>query len=317
VIWLLLFTGENDTYSAAHTVSTIVQPAGGGAVPPGAALGHIKASEPSLEEERLEFRYRSLSLGFGFEDVRSDTGGTSAAALMDKSLDWAFDQVSASINAGTFGSAEPVSLSATATSTLGTVVSYRWDFGDGSPPTTTAGPGASHRYVTGGTYPVRLEVTDSFGHRAVTSRSIAVGTGLGFRLLGADGGVFGFGAKRYFGGASGMRLRAPIVGGAPSPSGLGYWLVGADGGVFNFGDAGFFGSLGGVALASPVVGMAATPSGQGYYLVFGPSTTASASLTRSSSRDTPPSSTDVSERRAGRWDRIHTPMAGTDRGMRR
>ncbi|HEV7887153.1 MAG TPA: S8 family serine peptidase, partial [Acidimicrobiales bacterium] len=256
---------NTDTYSAAHAVSTILAAAPGGAVPAGAAFGHTKSSEPSLEETRQEFLYRTLSLGFGLEGLRSDTGHTSASALADKAFKWAFDEVTASINGGAFSSAEPVTLTAEASSTKGTVDQFRWDFGDGTPFATTEGPSASHRYAKGGTYPVRLEVTDSFGHRAVTTRKIAVGTGQGFRLLGEDGGVFGYG-KRYFGSANELGLAAPIVGGAPTPSGLGYWLVGEDGGVFNYGDAGFFGSLGGMDLPSPIVGMAATPNGQGYWL---------------------------------------------------
>ena len=64
-----------------------------------------------------------------------------------------------------------------------------------------------------------------------------------------------------------MRLNAPIVGMAATPSGDGYWLVASDGGVFSYGDASFYGSTGGMRLNAPVVGMAATPSGHGYWLV--------------------------------------------------
>jgi hypothetical protein len=93
------------------------------------------------------------------------------------------------------------------------------------------------------------------------------GTGTGYWLTGADGGVFAFGDAGFYGSLGGVRLNAPVVGMAATPDGRGYVLVAADGGVFAFGDAGFYGSLGGVRLNAPVVGMAATPDGRGYVLV--------------------------------------------------
>jgi hypothetical protein len=89
----------------------------------------------------------------------------------------------------------------------------------------------------------------------------------GYWLVGADGGVFNYGASGYFGSTGGMHLNQPIVGMASTPDGGGYWLVAADGGVFNYGDAGYFGSAGKTQLNEPVVGMASTPDGQGYWLV--------------------------------------------------
>ena len=90
--------------------------------------------------------------------------------------------------------------------------------------------------------------------------------GPGYRLVASDGGVFAFG-DGFYGSAGALRLQAPIVGTADTPSGTGYWLVASDGGVFAFGDAGFFGSMGGKRLDAPIVGMAATPDGNGYWLV--------------------------------------------------
>ncbi|HEX2700620.1 MAG TPA: PQQ-dependent sugar dehydrogenase [Acidimicrobiales bacterium] len=75
------------------------------------------------------------------------------------------------------------------------------------------------------------------------------------------------GAAPYLGSTGALRLAAPVVGMAGSPSGQGYWTVASDGGVFAFGDARFLGSTGGVRLVRPMVGMAATPTGRGYRLV--------------------------------------------------
>ena len=89
----------------------------------------------------------------------------------------------------------------------------------------------------------------------------------GYWMLGRDGGVFTFGAARFYGSTGAMRLAAPVVGMSATSSTAGYWLVAADGGVFSFGDATFLGSMGGTRLRAPVVGMVRTPTGRGYWLV--------------------------------------------------
>lgn len=73
--------------------------------------------------------------------------------------------------------------------------------------------------------------------------------------------------QSFHGDLRGMRLAAPVVGIAPTPTKAGYWLVSADGGVFTFGDARFFGSAGGLRLAGPITGLTAMPDGTGYWLV--------------------------------------------------
>ncbi len=71
----------------------------------------------------------------------------------------------------------------------------------------------------------------------------------GYRLIGADGGVFDFNANTLTDGSlpdtgvAGDLLPDPIVAGASSSSGDGYWLVTSAGKVFAFGDAAFSGDL--------------------------------------------------------------------------
>ncbi len=89
----------------------------------------------------------------------------------------------------------------------------------------------------------------------------------GYWLLGADGGIFTFGAAPFLGSTGNQRLNRPAVAMASVPGGTGYWFAGADGGIFAFGDAGFFGSTGAITLNQPIVGLAATPTGKGYWLV--------------------------------------------------
>ena len=60
----------------------------------------------------------------------------------------------------------------------------------------------------------------------------------------------------FLGSTGSLRLNAPVVGMARTPSGNGYWLVASDGGIFSFGDAGFFGSTGNIKLNKPIVAIA-------------------------------------------------------------
>jgi hypothetical protein len=91
----------------------------------------------------------------------------------------------------------------------------------------------------------------------------------GYWLVASDGGIFAFGAARYYGSMGGDRLNEPIVGMATTPDGGGYWEVAADGGIFAFGDAPFLGSTGGQSIEPDIVGMAATPGGGGYWMITG------------------------------------------------
>jgi hypothetical protein len=128
-----------------------------------------------------------------------------------------------------------------------------------------------------------LAVTGFAGHVAAASATLPTGAGMvlnapivgvaalpdghGYWEVGADGGVFSFGAAGFYGSAGRLQLTQPVVGLEPTPDGRGYWEVARDGGVFAYGDAGFFGSAGGLRLAAPVVGMAVTPDGRGYWEV--------------------------------------------------
>ena len=93
-----------------------------------------------------------------------------------------------------------------------------------------------------------------------------VSSGEGFWLLGGDGGVFSFGAAKFFGSIGNVPLNKQIVGMAAKPDGTGYWFVASDGGIFAY-KAPFWGSTGNIHLTKPIVGMAATPTGEGYWLV--------------------------------------------------
>ena len=111
--------------------------------------------------------------------------------------------------------------------------------------------------------------TTGGGTTPTTAAPTGTDTRNGYRLVGADGGVFAFGQAPFLGSAGGLRLNQPIVASAATAPGRagGYRLLGADGGVFAFGDARFFGSTGAIRLNRPMVGLASTPSGNGYWAV--------------------------------------------------
>ncbi len=86
--------------------------------------------------------------------------------------------------------------------------------------------------------------------------------GLGYWMVAADGGVFGFGSVPFRGSLPGVLgpgalPNAPIVG--MVPYGNGYVMVGGDGGVFNFSNRLFEGSLGANPPSSPVVALSPMP----------------------------------------------------------
>jgi len=125
---------------------------------------------------------------------------------------------------------------------------------------TSSASAAPGRRVTG---PHQLAMTGA----AAVEQIAPSGTGRGYWMVAASGGVTSFGDAVGYGSVSSLPPGGRIVGMSPTPTDHGYWLVGADGGIFSFGDAAFHGSTGGMALNRPIVGMAATPDGRGYWLV--------------------------------------------------
>lgn len=97
---------------------------------------------------------------------------------------------------------------------------------------------------------------------------------VGYRVLGADGSMWLYGASSTFRTTADIgdvrrdvRPGLPVRAAAGTPSGYGAWVADSGGAVYAFGDAAFHGSMGGTRLNRPVVGMAATPTGGGYWLV--------------------------------------------------
>jgi endoglucanase len=151
-------------------------------------------------------------------------------------------------------STSTTSTSTTSTSTTSTT---------STPTTSTPAPTASTSTSTPPT-------TSGPGTSSATAAP-APGGASGYFLVGADGGVFGFGDATFAGSLPGLSppVRVDdIVGIVPTPDDRGYFLVGRDGGVFSFGDAPFLGSLPSLGIdVDDVVGIAATADGTGYWVV--------------------------------------------------
>ncbi len=160
---------DTDTYAASNTMTLFFRQRGGNA-PHDSGISFGRSSEPSLEEGRLQYRYRSASMGFGLEGVNNNTGFTTRQELARRTLSWLLDTISAKVAASAGRADSPVTLTAQATSSVGaSFTQFRWDFGDGSPFTATTTPSVQHQYSRPGHYTVRVEVTDSLGHRAIAA----------------------------------------------------------------------------------------------------------------------------------------------------
>jgi hypothetical protein len=162
---------NTDTYNAPHTMTAFFRQIGGTA-PAGSALSLGRTSDPTLEEERQEYRYRSVSMGFGIEGL---TSGATPAQLGDRTMDWLLDKLKVGLASSSNGPGKRATMTAAASSSVGAAITkYRWDFGDGSPYATTTGPTVRHKYQHRGTYEVRIEATDSLGHTSVSHAFVDV-----------------------------------------------------------------------------------------------------------------------------------------------
>jgi hypothetical protein len=163
---------NTDTYNAPHTTKAAFRQLGGTA-PAGSAVAHTRSSEPTLEQERREYLYRTLSMGFGIEGLTAGAGLATVTQLGDRSVDWLLDKLTVNVGSQVRnGKRATVSVGA-ASSTNAAITKYRYDFGDGTP-YVTGDSSVEHKYQHRGTYDVRVEVTDALGHSSVMHETVAV-----------------------------------------------------------------------------------------------------------------------------------------------
>ncbi|MGH8899720.1 MAG: S8 family serine peptidase [Egibacteraceae bacterium] len=164
---------DTDTFAATDMTIPLFRQIGGSA-PGSAAIAFARSGEPSLDEERVPFRYRSVAMGFGLEGVDT-TATANRADLAKRTLDWLLDEVTVTAQPTAVRSHGQATLAVKARSSADAALTrFRWDFGDGTPPVTTDQPLTQHRYDNPGRYTARVEVTDSLGHRAVATRTVSI-----------------------------------------------------------------------------------------------------------------------------------------------
>lgn len=150
--------------------------------------GHIgtrMSSEPTIERvlgktDWTALSYRTQLLSFGLEGVMDGAlPYSNKARLLDRLLAWLDDEVSVSFGQPNYTVSTPgtpLTVTANASTSIATTITgfanaiekYRWDFGDDSSVKETAGNSVSHTYAAAGTYSIRVEAIDRFGHKAVS-----------------------------------------------------------------------------------------------------------------------------------------------------
>jgi len=168
---------DNDTYLAAHTMIPLVTAKDADVEGGKTAISFGRSSEPGLKHPQ-EYRYRSLSMGFGLEGVNSNTGFATRQQVATAAWKWLSDEITfGALSAAPKTGHDPshLKLKATPSSSAGAhFTQFNWDFGDGSPYKPSKTPTVDHKYHNAGTYTVRVAVTDSLGHTAIDSRTITV-----------------------------------------------------------------------------------------------------------------------------------------------
>jgi subtilisin family serine protease len=135
--------------------------------------------QPTLERPGINYLGRTIYTSFGLEGVNSNLPGFSTRAeVLGTFLNWALDEPTVDLTVtGTVTTTNQTYFEATLDSPIPGVegISYRWDFGDGSP---IVGPHtlnqAVHTYAQCGLHTVRVEVIDSYGNLAIGQTTIDV-----------------------------------------------------------------------------------------------------------------------------------------------
>jgi hypothetical protein len=143
------------------------------ALPPNNAIcqgvvGVKNASEPTLEadQEYPEYPGRSVYLSFDFDDINNNTGYHTREELMANILDWLQDNVSVIVRCTAYG--RTMDCDADLLSSVGAApAKFRWDLGDGTTLSTGSSSSVVHVYRSSGTFTIRVEATDSWGHKAL------------------------------------------------------------------------------------------------------------------------------------------------------
>jgi hypothetical protein len=122
----------------------------------------------------VEYRYRSLLMGFGLEGVNGNTGSSTRAQVASQALRWLLDKISLGPIVADQVTHKRFALSAPASSSVGAgFTRFRSDFRDRTGGETTSAPSDAQVQAP---RDVRRAArgTDVLGHRALTKAPVSV-----------------------------------------------------------------------------------------------------------------------------------------------
>lgn len=131
----------------------------------------------TLERPGVSALGETMYFAFGLEGVNNNTGFNTREDLLRTALHWAWDVPTVSVEVKKAPVGQVTQFTVTAGSTFDAKgVTYRWDFGDGSPFTNAyTSRTVGHVYEKPGTYTVRVEVTNELGAKTIYTFQVRIG----------------------------------------------------------------------------------------------------------------------------------------------
>lgn len=184
---------EGAVLDGAVGIAPLFKYSSGAAARANATVAIAHRDQPSLERPGISYLGSSIYTTFGLEHVNNNVpGALSQPQLLGALMQWGLATADVSLTANTpmtntsllaeftaTSNSSTIGTTYTGTVSLGTStlpvagVSYRWDFGDGSPYVTSSSNSVIHQYETCGVYNVRVEMTDALGNVALAETEYA------------------------------------------------------------------------------------------------------------------------------------------------
>ncbi len=138
----------------------------------GTDVAVVSSDEPSFTH-KATYKGRGVLFSFGFEGINDNTGYATRAQVLQRIFQWFVDKPTVSVPAGSYSSGHSVLLKATFHAKGVHPESYQWKIG--SQTVKGGAKGAHYTFPRAGSYSLRVLVTDTLGHSAVSaSRTIQV-----------------------------------------------------------------------------------------------------------------------------------------------
>lgn len=125
------------------------------------------SDEPSFSK-KTTYPGRSMFFSFAFDGINDNTGYSTRAQVLQRVMQWLTDQPTARVDPTPYRAGQKVRLHALLSASTGVhAVRYLWQVGNKKLKATSKP--TVYRFPHAGTYTVRVEITDSLGHVAVSS----------------------------------------------------------------------------------------------------------------------------------------------------